>query len=197
MDHDHQHDPHPSLHTPESYLQVVLRTATRIASGILRCHDAVEDVAQIVVQQALTDLESIMERYPAPEAFAAAATRTRAEDWKRSERIQRGEGARLYADPETGVKVPGRVVGHLEDQDVAAQVECAVAIDTETQALARVEVEAFLAHLGDRDRDLVLLTLLEGYSAKEAGEKWGLGGAQVRKIVARFRDHVEKLDMAA
>ena len=73
----------------------VLRRLGRRAD--LTAFDA-DDIAQEVVVRFLAGPHRVMAAYPAPHIYASASTGSRAEDWRRAERAQRNEGARLVID---------------------------------------------------------------------------------------------------
>ncbi len=89
----------------EAYLAVVVRTVQHLAA---RRHgiDVADDLVQLVATQFWPRRAEYMANY-APEAFAAVALRSRADQLRRSERIQRAEGARLHVDAH-GLRRPWR-----------------------------------------------------------------------------------------
>jgi DNA-directed RNA polymerase specialized sigma24 family protein len=76
----------------DAYCNAVHREALRLATR--RRGFEADDVAQDVVLEFLLNPEKIMAKHPLPEMFARAATKNTGYDWRRSESIQRGEGAR-------------------------------------------------------------------------------------------------------
>ena len=76
----------------DAYCNAVHREALRLATP--RRGFEADDVAMEVVLEFLLNPEKIMAKHPLPEMFARAATKNTGFDWRRSESIQRGEGAR-------------------------------------------------------------------------------------------------------
>jgi len=76
------------------FRQVLRRLARRTDLSVLDR----DDIAQDTVEQFLADPAGVMARYPQPHIYAAACAGSRAEDWRRRERAQRSEGARLVLD---------------------------------------------------------------------------------------------------
>ena len=78
----------------------------RFASIIRKGFDA-DDIAASVVEGVLRQPAAIMARYPDPAHYARHRTRHAGISFDRGQRVQRGEGARLFGDT-TGKLRPGR-----------------------------------------------------------------------------------------
>lgn len=187
--------PCPTADDPDqAYLAVVVRTAQRIAArkyGIA----AADDIVQAVAEQFWPRRASIMPRY-SPETFAAVAVRSRAEELRRSERIQRAEGARLVEGPD-GLKRAGREVVQLE-----AHVEAGGALphasgDVAGRAVDTVTAQEVLDLLDERDRRLLVLVDGLGLTVSEAAEEVGLSRAYANRQLTRIRAELREAVSAA
>jgi RNA polymerase sigma factor (sigma-70 family) len=178
----------------QAYLAIVVRTAHRIAArkyGIA----AADDIVQAVAEQFWPRRVSIMPRYT-PETFAAVAVRSRAEELRRSERIQRAEGARLVEGPD-GLKRASREVVQLE-----AHVEGGGALpqaggDVAERAVDNVTAQEALDLLDERDRRLLVLVDGLGLTVGEAAEEVGLSRAYANRQLTRIRAELREAVSAA
>lgn len=178
----------------QEYLAVVVRTAQRIAArkyGIA----AADDIVQAVAEQFWPRRASIMPRY-SPETFAAVAVRSRAEELRRSERIQRAEGARLIEGPD-GLKRAGREVVQLEAHVDAGGALPHAAGDVAERAVDTVTAHQALDLLDERDRRLVLLVDGIGLTVAEAAEAVGLSRAYANRQLTRIRAELREAVSAA
>jgi RNA polymerase sigma factor (sigma-70 family) len=177
-----------------SYLDVVVRTAQQIAArkyGIA----AADDIVQAVAEQCWTQRASIMPRYT-PETFAAVAVRSRADELRRSERIQRGEGARLFETTD-GLKKAGREVVQLETHVEAGGAVPHAAVDVAGRAVDNVTARDALELLDDRDRHLLVLVDGLGLTVGEAAEEVGLSRAYANRQLTRIRTELREAVDAA
>jgi RNA polymerase sigma factor (sigma-70 family) len=181
----------------QTYLAIVVRTAQRIAArryGIV----AADDIVQAVAEQFWPRRVSIMPRY-SPETFAAVAVRSRAEELRRSERIQRAEGARLVEGPD-GLKRAGREVVQLEAHvDAGGSLPHAGGdvADVAQRAVDNVTAREALDLLDERDRRLVLLVDGLGLTVSEAAEAVGLSRAYANRQLTRIRAELREAVSAA
>lgn len=88
------------------YVEAVFREVMRIATRVGRQRDA-GDVADEVAAEVLERPESIMARYPDPVRYARERVRHAGISLDRRDRVQRGEGARLFHGVD-GLLRPGR-----------------------------------------------------------------------------------------
>ena len=124
------------------------------------------------------------------------AVRSRAEELRRSERIQRAEGARLIEGAD-GLKRAGREVVQLE-----AHVEGGGALpqadgDVAERAVDNVTVLTVLDRLPERDRALVYLVDGHGFTVAEAAERVGLSRAYANRQLTRIRAELREAVSAA
>jgi len=84
----------------------VFREVVRLAAIIRKGFDA-DDIAASVAEDVLRQPEVIMARYPDPTTYARHRTRHAGISFDRGQRVQRGEGARLFGDS-SGKLQPGR-----------------------------------------------------------------------------------------
>jgi len=187
--------PCPTAGDPDQeYLAVVVRTAQRLAArryGIA----AADDIVQAVAEQFWPRRASIIARY-SPETFAAVAVRSRAEELRRSERIQRAEGARLFETGD-GLKKAGREVVQLEAHVESGGSLPSAAGDVAERALDRVVAQEALDLLDERDRRLVLLVDGLGLTVAEAAEVVGLSRPYANRQLTRIRAELREAVSAA
>ena len=167
---------------------VLRRQAVRVAG-----QDA-DDVIQRVALQFWCDPSKYMGDYE-PEVFAAVALRSRAEDQRRSDRIERGEGARLVTDRHTGLRRSAREVCSYD------------AIDPEDEFLGADDAMEWRAMTADVLRDAmrllepkiadVLLLLADGYSVTEAAERVGLSRSYASRRVSAAKRLLAEVIVAA
>ena len=168
----------------EQYLAVVVRTVQYLGAeryGI----DVADDLVQLVATQFWPRRAEYMANY-APEAFAAVALRSRADELRRSERIQRAEGARLHEGAD-GLRRPGREVVQLEAHVGAGGALPHADLDVAGRATDVVLVRGALDQLPWRDRALVLLVDGGGYTVTEAADRVGLSRAYANRELTRIR----------
>jgi len=92
----------------ETYAIAVYREVVRIQGRRRQLADA-DDIAQTIVERFLADAAWLMSRYPDPITFARATAANGATSHDRTQRSQRGEGARLVIDAD-GRRRPARQV---------------------------------------------------------------------------------------
>ncbi len=88
------------------YAVAVFREVMRVAAAVRRGFDA-GDIAAEISAEVLERPESIMSRYPDPVRYARRRVRHAGISHDRRQRVQRGEGARLYPQRD-GTLQPGR-----------------------------------------------------------------------------------------
>ena len=93
----------------DGYVVAVFREVIRLAAGLRRGFDP-GDIADEIVAHVLERPEVIMVRYPNPVLYARARVRHAGISHDRHQRVQRGEGARLFRDAD-GLLRPGRPYG--------------------------------------------------------------------------------------
>jgi len=184
-----------SLHSVavRNYVALVIATATRLAR-----HwgpDRADDIAQLVAAQFLANAEHIMANYK-PEVFAAVAVRHRREDWRRSERIQRGQGAREITTAD-GTRRAARTVGSIDDTQFFTGDPTARSGDIADQAAAIIDVRAALELLDTRQRKLVWLVDVEGYTVSEAAATVGLTRVYAQRLLGAARQFIREYVTAA
>lgn len=176
------------------YLAAVVRTVQHLAAkryGIA----AADDLVQRVAEQFWGRRGEYMANY-APEAFAAVALRSRAEELRRTERIQRGEGARLHEQAD-GLKKAGREVIQLEPYLESGGPLPHANHDVAARATDVVLMRDALNQLPMRDRTLVLLVDGYGWTVTEAADEVGLSRAYANRELSRIRAFLREAVRAA
>jgi RNA polymerase sigma factor (sigma-70 family) len=179
----------PGTLTPEEvdYIAVVLETATELARS-RQDHTAnggAEDTAQMVCLQFLADPARWMATYP-PEVFAAVALRNRSEDWRRSERVQRGQGAHRIVDSD-GLQRAKREVDSLDQVLEFGGGGFACTGDTADAVASAIDLQRALDMLDPRDRLLVLLVDREGHTVVDASAILGLSRSYASRRLSAAR----------
>lgn len=148
----------------------------------------VDDVAQDVVVTFLRDATSVMERYPSPLAYASASVSDRLEDWRRRERAQRSEGARLAEDADGRSFVKRR----SEQLDVVDLDRNLGGADEASRVVARLHTDELLASLDEREAALVRAVDIEGRTVTESSVVLGLTRSYASRLhsvaLGRLRD---------
>jgi DNA-directed RNA polymerase specialized sigma24 family protein len=123
-----------------------------------------DDIAMDTVERFLADTATVMAHYPEPHIYAAACVAPRTEDWRRKERAQRSEGARLVAGAD-GAPAVARPVGTLSTM-LPGQLPAVPGGYDAVELLA--DLRAALAALDRTDRELVVHVDFLGYSVTDA-----------------------------
>ena len=164
-----------------SSVQVVLKRRATLVAG--RRH--ADDVQQRVALQFFTDPHAVMRKFT-PERFANVALRTRADDHRRSERIQRGEGARQVLD-ESGLRRSGREVVGLDAIDPDHD-RLGVDHDTVDRIADGERLRVALQLLDPRIARALVLVEVHGHTVIEAAAMIGMSRAYVnRQLLAAKR----------
>jgi DNA-directed RNA polymerase specialized sigma24 family protein len=118
-----------------------------------------------------------MARYPEPHIYAAACAGSRAEDWRRRERAQRSEGARLVvgADGLPAVARPVATLSTVLPSHAPTEHGGFDAIDFVEQ------LRGALQRMEPCDRDLIVHVELLGYSVTDAAVRIGLSRAHASR----------------
>lgn len=170
-------------------VEVALRTRSFRVAG----QDA-DDVVQRVALQFWLNPARYMADY-APEKFAAVALRSRADDHRRADRIERGEGARLVTDPDDGLRRPAR---RVTSYDVIDPEGSFLALDDtlEWRAVTRDVLRDALRLVEPRIAE-VLLLVADGHSVTEAADRVGLSRSYAsRRLTATKRFLAEVITAA-
>lgn len=188
----HRPDPttDPAVMAFWSRIDAVLRRRGRAVAG----RDA-DDVTQRVAVQFFSDPWPIMSAYT-PERFAHVALRSRADDHRRSERIQRGEGARLRIDPATGLARAAREVSALESVDPDAD-HLGIDTDIEFRIACRDELREAMRLLDPPIATVLWLVAVEGWSVTDAAEQVGLSRPYVSRRLSAARRALAEVITAA
>jgi RNA polymerase sigma factor (sigma-70 family) len=168
--------PNPS--DVEAYSQELVRAVRR---HLARRRDVppfdADDIAMDAAEQFLAAPAAVMTRYPSPHRYAAACVSSRTEDWRRRERAQRCEGARLVTGPD-GAPAVARPVGTLSSLAPSQAPAVPGGFDT-VERIA--ELRSALARLERTDRELVLQVDLLGYSVTDAAVRIGMSRAHASR----------------
>jgi DNA-directed RNA polymerase specialized sigma24 family protein len=151
-----------------------------------------DDIAQEIVVRFLADADAVMAAYT-PVAYAAASVADRTEDWRRSQRTQRCEGARTRVDADGSVVVKREVVALEEARSSGAgerpgssrSAEALVTTDVERVG-DRLALSGARAGLDPEDRWLLVRIGAEGHTVTE-----------VARMTRRPREHVSRRYNAA
>ncbi len=159
--------PAPLTPAEEAYVMAVFHEVARIATRSRRSFDA-DDIAGEVALTVTYRPADIMNGYPDPVSYARQRVRHAGISFDRRERVQRGEGVRLYATQD-GRRQPGR-------RYVSANTS---GPDGSSDLLARVPdlSEPFEASVTDRMVTAALLQqCCEGLPPAEIREVWLVDG---------------------
>jgi RNA polymerase sigma factor (sigma-70 family) len=170
--------------TAEEYLAVVVRTVQRVGArryGV----EVADELVQAVAEQFWPRRVQFMATY-SPEVFAAVAMRSRADELRRRDRIQRGQGARLVEGAD-GHKRPGRDVVAWEAHVAGGGPVPHAEVDVAQRVTDAVTVNEALDRLDERSERLVLLVDGWGLTVGEAAATVGLSRAYANRELTRIR----------
>ncbi|MEX1218348.1 MAG: sigma-70 family RNA polymerase sigma factor [Acidimicrobiales bacterium] len=181
---------------PKTFGERVYSTALRLAQARFeRGSDAgAHDMAMLVFLQFWSNPSQYISSY-SPEVFAAVSLRNRAEDWRRTERIQRGQGAHLVEFE--GAKVARRDIGSLDDLTDRIGDITRDDHDVATAATVNVDVHHALALLSQLQRTLLWRVAAEGYSVVEVAKTLGLSRSYCQRQLGEARNAVRDYVVAA
>lgn len=173
-----------------SRVQAVLkRRAMRVAGR----HHA-DDVQQRVALQFFTDPHAVMRKFT-PERFANVALRTRADDHRRTERIQRGEGARMIIGDD-GLRRSGREVIGLEAIDPDHD-RLGIEGDTVDRIVGNEQLRIALQLLDPRIARALVLVEVHGHTVIEAAAMIGMSRAYVNRQLSAAKRLLAEVITAA
>ncbi|MEI8239769.1 MAG: hypothetical protein WCI22_10135, partial [Actinomycetota bacterium] len=187
----------------EHYAGALHRQVMRVLSS--RPFDA-DDVAQSVVTWFLGRPEVLMARYPDPVRLGKVAARHACISHDRRQRIQRGEGARLFTLRD-GLLAPGRrvVSGNVPvteggDELLALQPQQHTLFDEQVVIAQRcTELLALLQRgLSAAECELLMLVDGHGYAVNALAVQFGVARETLSRRISRIRRHVQqnRADMA-
>ena len=187
--------PHPPVTDPQvlAYWTLVVVVLERRLSR-LAGQDA-DDVHQRVALQFFTDPHAVMRAYTA-ERFANVAARSRADDHRRAERIQRGEGARLRIDPATGLARPGREVSALDSVDPEHD-RLGIVDQFDERIVDNDRLRTALRVLDPRIARLLILVEVEGHTVTDAAPMVGFTRAYANRRLSAAKALLAELITAA
>jgi RNA polymerase sigma factor (sigma-70 family) len=184
--------PSPSTDAPReevaAYIAAVHRTAREVLVRIHRVWDA-DDIASEIALALAADATLVMTAYPDPAVFARVRARHAAIQYQRRQRVQRGEGARVFHHAD-GTVHPGRTVvsGNVTPTEGGAEwlvtyVDGSVLLDEQLtdQMLASVLLADALDGLAVSEREELYLIDGLGWTVQEVAEWRG----QRRETVSR------------
>ena len=160
-----------------------------------RCHEGSDDVEQMVAEQFLANSEQIMATYE-PEVFANVAVDSRANDWRRNERVQKGEGARLYRTSDD-LAVPGRQVCSIDSLEEFVVDALNVSADIAQSTVDALQFQEALDLLDEPQKQLVVLVDYEGYTVVEAAPMVGLSRSYAQRRLGAARSTIISYVIAA
>lgn len=168
---------------------ILVRTTRRLAG-----QDA-DDVYQRVAAQFFADPHRYMASYT-PERFANVAAHSRADDHRRTERIQRCEGARLRIDAATGLARPAREVCALESLDPEHD-HFGFDDDTFERILDNDRLRTAMQVLDPRIAKLLVLVEVDGYTVTEAAPLVGFTRSYASRTLTAAKRLLAELIIAA
>ena len=152
------------------------------------------DMAMLVFLQFWADPKRWMASYT-PEVFAAVALRNRAEDWRRSERIQRGQGAHMVE--RDGARVARREIGSLDVILEAFGDPTTDGHDVAEAATTSADVRDALALLSRLQRKVVWKVDVEGYTVVEVAKTLGFSRTYCQRELGKARQFIRDYVVAA
>ncbi|MEI7624289.1 MAG: sigma-70 family RNA polymerase sigma factor [Actinomycetes bacterium] len=174
----------------------VFITARGLARGRYERGDdaGAHDMAMLVFLQFWSNPTRWMATYT-PEVFAAVSLRKRAEDWRRSERIQRGQGAHLTE--RNGARVARREIGSLDELTDRIGDITTNGHDFADSVAAQVDVKKAMAMLSPLQRTLVVHVDIEGYTVVETAQSLGKSRAYCQRELGKAREFIREYVVAA
>ena len=191
----HQFTTSPN-HDPQSFGARVYTTARGLARGRFErgTDNGAHDMAMLVFLQFWSDPQRWMATY-SPEVFAAVSLRNRAEDWRRTERIQRGQGAHLVE--RDGQRVARRQIGSLDELTDRIGDITTSGHDFADAVAAQVDVRNALSLLSLLQRTLVWRVDIEGYTVVEVSKELGKNRSYCQRELGKARDFIREYVIAA
>ena len=191
----HQFNTSPN-HDPQSFGARVYTTARGLARGRFErgTDNGAHDMAMLVFLQFWSDPQRWMATY-SPEVFAAVSLRNRAEDWRRTERIQRGQGAHLVE--RDGQRVARRQIGSLDELTDRIGDITNSGHDFADAVAAQVDVRNALSLLSLLQRTLVWRVDIEGYTVVEVSKELGKNRSYCQRELGKARDFIREYVIAA
>ena len=183
-------------HDPQAFGARVYSTAQGLARGRYErgTDNGAHDMAMLVFLQFWSDPKRWMASY-SPEVFAAVSLRNRAEDWRRTERIQRGQGAHLVE--RDGQRVARRQMGSLDELTDRIGDITTSGHDFADAVAAQVDVRNALDMLSELQRTLVLSVDAEGYTVVEVAEALGKNRSYCQRELGKARNFIREYVVAA
>jgi DNA-directed RNA polymerase specialized sigma24 family protein len=139
----------------------------------------------MVAEQYWANPDQIMATYE-PEVFANVAVDSRANDWRRTERVQKGEGARLYRTLDD-LAVPGRQVCSIDSLEEFVVDAATVSADIAQSTVDALQVQEALDLLDEHQRQLIVLVNFAGYTVVEAAPMVGLSRSYAQRRLGAAR----------
>jgi DNA-directed RNA polymerase specialized sigma24 family protein len=187
------HRPHTALSPVDAYVTAVHQAIIRL---IVRFHgaDAPQDVAQDVVETLLGKVQRVMSRYPNPQVYARVAYRHACIQTARTNRVQRGEGSRLYLRAD-GTRAPGH---HVVSGDAVEGADDRSLFDTITSGgdafdeviITRIDAHRQISQAWNstsrRDRTAYFMVRGLGYPVTEVAESLGVRRETLQRRLARL-----------
>ena len=181
---------------PHRFGERVFISARRLARARYeRGSDAgAHDMAMLVFLQFWTNPPRWMATY-SPEVFAAVALSNRAEDWRRAERIQRGQGAHLVQ--RNGASAPRREMSSLDELSDRVGDITTNGHDFADSVAAQIDVRDALSMLTVLQRTLVWRVDFEGYTVVEAAADLGRSRPYCQRELGKARQFIRRYVIAA
>lgn len=183
-------------HDPQAFGARVYTTAQGLARARFErgTDNGAHDMAMLVFLQFWSDPKRWMASYT-PEMFAAVSLRNRAEDWRRTERIQRGQGAHLVE--RDGQRVARREMGSLDELTDRIGDITTSGHDFADAVAAQVDVRIALDMLSELQRTLVWRVDVEGYTVVEIAEALGKNRSYCQRELGKAREFIREYVIAA
>ena len=191
----HQFNTSPN-HDPQSFGTRVYTTAQGLARARFErgTDNGAHDMAMLVFLQFWSDPHRWMATY-SPEVFAAVSLRNRAEDWRRTERIQRCQGAQLVE--RDGQRVSRRQMDSLDELTDRIGDITTSGHDFADAVAAQADVRDALSMLSALQRELVWRVDAEGYTVVEVANALGKNRSYCQRELGKAREFIREYVVAA
>jgi RNA polymerase sigma factor (sigma-70 family) len=188
-----------SRHARERYVaEAYTALRRRLRADGVRAHPDAADAAQIAAERLVRGVDEYIVRYPSPLAIAVALATTASAEFRRRERAQRGEGARLQHSPEGEVTCGRQVVAiadHVMRRTARPGVRTSPGVDAvEERGYTGIDDLDLIVRLVDglpeRMRALLWLVRGEGRDVTEAAAMLGLSRSHASRQLSLVEQRV-------
>jgi RNA polymerase sigma factor (sigma-70 family) len=190
----------PSLLDDESFVIAVHKRLRRHAEHSRLSTSEADDAVQRCTVRLVVDLAKLRRRHPSVNTLAAALWASGPADHLRAERVQRGQGAQLVGDVDTG-RYASRTVVPLD----TLEAEESLAVISEIQRHGIDEFERIdhldlladvLGSLPSLIRRLLWLVYVDGHTVTDAAELVRCSREHASRLLSQVRLQLEDLEAA-